>query len=293
MAKRKKIVLCTDPVELEQQYANLKELVRRRRQVDKTKTILYNKSYALVYRVLGGNPFLEKGEQDEKSKQAANLVKCIVKNTPEKIKPKENIAFVPVRVGWVLTQEASAVPQRSLKRRIERDIRDIVRTFPIWQEWEAHVKGLGTTGLGYIYAVAGNLWNYSRESKLHKRMCCGWVQEANGEFVKQGKPTVKTAEAWIEHGYDPDRKAQFMLFVEALRKQKGTNFRDYYERKKAERVVFLTEVNPPLGEKKHKTEGGILGASGKHGDDCLSTNLLDHVWRRHRRLMPKPPAKSV
>lgn len=128
----------------------------------------------------------------------------------------------------------------------ETRMRKLARDLPAWPFVE-RVKGLSDLGLAVIVGEAGNLGDYPKKGHLWKRLGLAVIDGA-----RQGNPgTGASAEEWIAHGYNRQRRAEVYAFLDDVmfRAQwRGAKddapahargpYGEHYARKKAEYLAW-------------------------------------------------------
>lgn len=98
---------------------------------------------------------------------------------------------------------ASRQPFDALRDEHESAIETLAKTLPIWRAWGANVRGFGALGLGQIVGESGDLAGYATVSKLWKRLGLAVMDGKRQGAAGEGA----TAETWIAHGYNAQRRS--------------------------------------------------------------------------------------
>lgn len=94
----------------------------------------------------------------------------------------------------------------------EKSMKYDAKMLPVWNAWCKSVTGLGELSLARIVGETGDLSNYATPSRVWKRMGLA-VLDGN----RQGNPGPKaSAEQWIRHGYNPQRRSIMFVIAETL-----------------------------------------------------------------------------
>jgi len=117
--------------------------------------------------------------------------------------------------------------------RVERKLRKLARTLPVWGEWMAGVRGVSDLGLGILIGEAGDIGRFSNPAKLWKRMGVGLVGDSRQRLVTD----PELAEL---HGYNPARRSALWTIGDAIIKAGGP-YREVYDARKLREVEKAAE----------------------------------------------------
>lgn len=170
------------------------------------------------------------------------------------------LAAMASREPWALTEKAAL---KSLTKAAE--------ALPVWQSWGVDVRGFGAASLGMIVAEAGDLSAYPKKGHLWKRMGL-----AVFDGVRQGGLRKSaSADDWIEHGYNKQRRSRMFLVGETLVKA-GSFYREQYLARK----FYETE--------RAEAEGlAVLPADKINASNKATSISKGHIHRRAQRHMEK------
>lgn len=135
----------------------------------------------------------------------------------------------------IAADRAAQAKYEEAEKDIEKALEKLAKRLPVWSFWAKSVQGFGALGLATIVGEAGNLSDYPKKGHLWKRLGVGLV-----DGIRQGGlPSTATADEWIAHGYNRERRARLYGYVGTALINQGP-YRDYYllrkdiERQKAE-----------------------------------------------------------
>jgi hypothetical protein len=175
---------------------------------------------------------------------------------------------------------------------------ELARQLPVWVEWGADVRGFGARSLAVIVGEAGDLSNYPKKGHLWKRMGLAVI-----DGVRQGG-LAKTAgaEAWIEHGYNRERRSRMFVIGDTLVKG-GDEYRAVYlARKEYERsrataaglIVAPAAKIPAKRKDEFISDGHIHRMAQRYMEKRLLRDLWQ-AWNRGKasRVMPSVAGRSL
>jgi hypothetical protein len=111
---------------------------------------------------------------------------------------------------------------------LEKQLIQTAKELPVFDFVES-VHGFGWIGLAQIVGEAGNLWNYSKISKLWKRMgLAPYNGKSCAEWRRKGG---LTALDWEDAGYSPSRRSKMFSIGDSLIK-KQNDYRELYLQRK-------------------------------------------------------------
>jgi hypothetical protein len=169
---------------------------------------------------------------------------------------------------WSEIIEASAAarkPFETIEKRCVKQMEKLAQQLPVWSFVEP-VRGFGAASLAVIVAEAGDLSEYSSEAKLWKRMGLAVL-----DGVRQGGLGKNAgADAWIEHGYSPQRRSRMWNIGDTLIKgNREGKYRTAYLRRKEYELSREPEM-PKI--KAHR-----------RAQRYMEKRLLRDLWRAWRR----------
>lgn len=96
---------------------------------------------------------------------------------------------------------------------IEKTLRKLARTLPVWKAWAEGVKGLGDLRLAVIVGECGDIGAYRNPS-------CFWKRMGLAVIGGQRQRRVTDAAEALEHGYNPERRAiAYVMSTELIKAQ--------------------------------------------------------------------------
>jgi hypothetical protein len=190
--------------------------------------------------------------------------------------PPPEAGSVGIRAAHLILRNHTSRESWDLMRQdAERRMTELAEMLPVWS-WVEGVRGVSSRGLAVIVGEAGDLGSYPRKGHLFKRLGITVMDDGFRQGrVPPGLTKAERAEAWIERGYNPRRRAEVWALLDdvMLRAQwqggaaKGP-YGAYYIRKKTEY----------LGR----------GWQPKHADDAarryMAKMFIRDLWKRWRRL---------
>lgn len=160
---------------------------------------------------------------------------------------------------------------------------ELARQLPAWTNWGQNVRGFGARSLAVIVGEAGDLSSYPKKGHLWKRMGLAVI-----DGVRQGGLSKAAgADAWIEHGYNRERRSRMFVIGDALVKQ-GEEYRAVYlarkeyERQRAE-AAGLTVAPSAKIPAKRKDEFISDGHIHKMAQRYMEKRLLRDLWQAWNR----------
>ena len=161
------------------------------------------------------------------------------------------IAMIKRPVGsiceeMIVAHKASQKPFGRIENRLEREMKMLGESLPVWRAFGSGIRGFGATSLGVIVAEAGDLSSYcgrGGHSKLWKRMGLAFM-DVDG--VRQGGlPKGSSSEAWMAHGYNRRRRSRMWNIGDALIKgNRGGKYRTAYLSRKAYELARDPDMTP-------------------------------------------------
>lgn len=165
----------------------------------------------------------------------------------------------------VAASRAARLPFERVERDCLKRMSALAVTLPVWETFGKPIRGFGAACLAIIVAEAGDLDNYSTEAKLWKRM---GVAVLDG--IRQGGLTKSaSAEAWIEHGYNRQRRSRLWNVGDTLIKgNRDGKYRTVYLTRKAHELERESDM-PKI--KAHR-----------RAQRYMEKRLLRDLWRAWR-----------
>lgn len=232
---------------MQQTIADIGAHYRELRYLTSSRIAISNRLGAYVRRALGWSADLPEADQERIRKAAA---KAISDGDPR---------FADI----VAATEGAAKAFEVAETGSARTLRKLAETLPVWTRFGAEIKGFGPLGLAVILGEAGDIGNYDGFAKLWKRLGLGIVGDK-----QQGKPGKHaTAEDWIEHGYNAQRRAAIFAYIGTPLLKADNLYRELYLRRK----VYETE--------RGKTKMHAHRAAQRYAEKML----IKHLWKAWRR----------
>jgi hypothetical protein len=169
-------------------------------------------------------------------------------------------------IDVIAASDLARAPYEKIERECLRKMEKLAKQLPAWKYFGDAVRGFGAASLGVIVAEAGDLSDYATEAKLWKRM---GVAVLDG--VRQGGLGKNaSAEAWIEHGYNPQRRSRMWNIGDALIKgNRAGKYRTFYLRRKEYELQRDPEMKPIKAHRRAQR--------------YMEKRLLRDLWRAWRR----------
>lgn len=150
---------------------------------------------------------------------------------------------------------------------LEKELRAIVRSRPIWKQWAVDVGGLGELSVAAIIGSCGDPADYRGPAALWKRFGLGFVTGLGGEQIRQRRTT--DAALAVLMGYSPERRSTMHVIGECLIRAK----KQYYSRYCGEKDS-IAAAHPEL------TKGHVHRRAMRK----MEKRLLADMWVTSRRL---------
>jgi hypothetical protein len=168
---------------------------------------------------------------------------------------------------------AAAVAARTPFDKVEaaalKGMSALAEQLPAWATFGEEIRGFGPASLGVIVAEAGNLSNYSNPAKLWKRMGLAVM----GDVRQGGLPKNASAELWIEHGYNRQRRSRMWNIGDSLIKSNREGaYRTIYLERKAYEIARDPEIKPIKAHRRAQR--------------YMEKRLLKNLWQAWRRTIP-------
>lgn len=221
----------------------LMKLQRDRRFAIRQQMRCDNAALAYVRSLLGFRTDATEADRKKISAEAKRIMKAVESGEDHLVVADEAIKDVALSCSAVILRNTVARSTwDEMRVETEKQMRELAHELPAWA-FAKSVRGLSDLGFAAIVGEAGNLGEYPKKGHLWKRLGLA-VIDGN----RQGNPgSNATAEDWIAHGYNKQRRAEVYAFVDdvLLRAQwRGAKddapgyaigpYGEYYSRKKAE-----------------------------------------------------------
>lgn len=173
-------------------------LERERFFMMKQRISAYGRLGAYIRIRLGWTPDLPEAERKKLAKETLQIIKDG--------HPDYDHLIEPVRMA--------AKPFEAVEEECIKKAGKLARKLPVWSAWGKDVVGFGENGLAVIVGEAGNLDNYPSPAQLRKRLGLAVLPDGKGNLVAQGRlGSNASAEDWIAHGYNPERRSRMHAYV--------------------------------------------------------------------------------
>lgn len=292
MPRKPKVEIAQPKMSLDEAIARIRAAHRARWSVIKLQRMTNLACLSRVRSVMNWHS-VDPEEREKLKKQSQEIVDRIEKGDVDGIDP------------WVVREVTAAIaarqPYDAVRKDAEKQMEQLARLLPGWS-WMQNIRGLAEGTLAMIVGEAGNLSDYANPAKLWKRMGLAVI---GGKA--QGKPgTGATAEDWIAHGYNAERRSKMFNVAEAIVKAQGEPYASMIiERKKIEHAKAIAEGLIPCATSKttadnwaklglvltvvkkadptkHRTAAHMTRRAGRY----VEKRILRDLWRAWRREDP-------
>lgn len=175
----------------------------------------------------------------------------------------------PAGTEWeavVAASVAARAPFASIEARAVKEMSRLAETLPVWSAFGDGVRGFGAASLAVIVAEAGDISLYANPGKLWKRMGLAVM----GDVRQGGLPKNASAEAWIEHGYNRQRRSRMWNIGDALIKgNRDGQYRTIYLARKEYELARDPEMKPIKAHRRAQR--------------YMEKRLLKNLWQAWRR----------
>lgn len=188
---------------------------------------------------------------------------------------------------------SSRAPWDAIESGALKQMERLAMMLPVWPTFGEPIRGFGPASLAVIVAEAGDLSNYATKSKLWKRMGVAVM----GAVRQGGLPKNASAESWIEHGYDRQRRSRLWNIGDALIKgNRAGKYRQCYLKRKEYELARDPEMKPIKAHRRAQRymEKRLLRdlwqawrAGNGMAHEKVSTNTLPSNNRELRREPPE------
>lgn len=131
----------------------------------------------------------------------------------------------PTGSEWQTVIAASVAargPFETVEKAALKEMEAISKSLPVWADFGEPIRGFGAASLAVIVAEAGDLSGYSNHSKLWKRMGLAVM----GDVRQGGLAKGSSAEDWIAHGYNKQRRSRMWNIGDTLLKAQVRKVKD-------------------------------------------------------------------
>jgi len=263
----------------------LMDLQRARVATIKAQRSLNNRVRSYVRRAMGWQTDLPEADRKRINTAAAKLVKAVEKGTPA---DGDSAATAELAVRFIVACKRAREALDEERVLIEKEMLKLAKALLVWR-WALAQIGFGALGLAIIVGEAGDLGKYDNPAKLWKRFGVGLVGERT-----QGKPGKgATAEDWIAHGYNPQRRSALWTIGDCLVKQ-GNGYREVFlarkhqecEKAVAEGLIVTCTTQATLDNWKAVGLPAPIRIKSKQFDPAKH-RAAGHIHKRAQRYMEK------
>jgi hypothetical protein len=153
---------------------------------------------------------------------------------------------------------------------IEKTLRKLARSLPIWKAWVEGVKGFGELRLAVLVGECGDFAAYRNPSCLWKRMGLAVISG-------QRQRRVSDAEQAVEHGYNPERRAIAYVMATELLKAQIRNVKDADGKRTDQSIAIGPYGQVYLDRKAY--EAGRGGITKAHANNRAARYMVKRVLR--------------
>lgn len=189
--------------DLSHTIAALQELQFRRTTYIREVNALNNRVRAMIRRALGWQWDMPEKEREALNKRAIKLHGLIEAGKPV---PEEDAAVGGAMMADVLVFANARAPLDAARLTVEKEMRKMARSLPVWKSWAEGVRGLGDLGMAVIVAEAGDIGSYATVSRVWKRLGLAVIDGERQQ--KKSDPDAAAA-----HGYNPRRRAEMYAVI--------------------------------------------------------------------------------
>lgn len=193
----------------------------------------------------------------------------------------------------ILASIASRGPHDAVEARATKEMERLAASLPVWAAFGEGVRGFGARSLAVIIGEAGDLSAYPKKGHLWKRMGLAVIDGVRQGGLKKSA----SAEDWIEHGYNRQRRSRMFVIGDCLVKS-GDRYRQVYLRRKDyERVkaetAGLTVAPAAKIPAKRKAEFVADGVIHRRAQRYMEKMLLRDLWAAWRRASFTLPERAT
>lgn len=238
----------------------LKELQTHRRFCIRLQSKCDRATEALIARAMGYHGGLPEGERKKLFAAAGKLRREVERGGEDQAWDDARRSAVSAAVAplIIVAAQGRAAFDRHRKA-VEKEMRRLARDLPAWRMAEP-IAGFSDLGLAVIVGEAGgDLSRFTKTpgkrgsgvAKLWKRLGLAVI----GGVRQGGLSKTADANEWVEHGYNPERRAEIWVIGDVLLRQQWRGekegvpghavglYGEHYARKKAD---YLAREWPPL-----------------------------------------------
>jgi hypothetical protein len=166
----------------------------------------------------------------------------------------------------IAASRAMSAPFEKIEKQAVKEMTRLAETLPAWSAFGVNVRGFGAASLAVIVAEAGDLSLYANPGKLWKRMGLAVV----GDVRQGGLSKGASAEDWIAHGYNRQRRSRMWNIGDALIKgNRDGEYRALYLARKEYEIARDPEIKPIKAHRRAQR--------------YMEKRLLRNLWQAWRR----------
>jgi hypothetical protein len=208
---------------------------------------------------------------DAERKRIAEEAKALVTNPTDE--------WAPV----IAASLAARAPFDAVEKAAAKEMERLAKQLPVWDAWAKDTRGCGARSLAVIVGEAGDLSNYPKKGHLWKRMGVAVVGDVRQGGLSKNAP----AAAWIEHGYNRQRRSRMWTIGDSMLKAQGPYREIYlarkdYERQQAE-AAGLTVAPSAKIPKARAAEFMSDGHIHRRAQRYMEKQFLRDLWVAWRR----------
>lgn len=155
-----------------------------------------------------------------------------------------------------------------------KEMSRLALTLPAWATFGEGVRGFGSVSLAVIVGESGDLALYSNPGKLWKRMGLAVF----GGVRQGGLPKSASADEWVAHGYNRQRRSRMFVIGDCLIKSNRGAYRRIYDERKAYEVARDPDMKPIKAHRRAQR--------------YMEKRLLKDLWQAWRRATGHMPAAT-
>lgn len=157
-----------------------------------------------------------------------------------------------------------------------------VQKLPIWTDWAEGVRGLGAKSLAVVIGETGDLSGYPSHSHVWKRCGLAVIDGNRQGGLRKGS----SADAWIEHGYNRQRRSMIWVIGDTMIKAQVRKVKDAEGEDTGAREAIGPYGEAYLQRKKYELERDpdmkpIV--AHRRAQRYMEKRLLKHLWQAWRR----------
>jgi len=176
----------------------------------------------------------------------------------------------------IAASAAARAPFATIEKNALKQMEKLAKALPVWPIYCENVRGFGAASLAVIIGETGDLSNYSTIAKLWKRLGLAVFDETRQGGLAKGA----SAEAWIKHGYSPQRRSRMWNIGDTIIKgNRDGYYRMLYLKRKTYELARDPEMKPIKAHRRAQ----------RYMEKCL----LKHLWQAWREAKSALPGKTI